>query len=586
MASQRIHRVPIAYHELQVNCCRNVLCENFGKIPIFVLSGKYKFAKSESYLIIGDKNQAQLQCKLCKAFTRLKSNKGVYEELNRIRGDWLGDQASVMLACPKQGCDATGTDFIIRHGTTKSGSIRYRCKQCGTTFVPSPRKNRKQKKPEISELVFRLLINKMPMRRICETADIQPATLYSKIDLIHRCCINFAYEKERVWRQQPAVDRVYLSLDRQEYIFNWGTQLDRTNTSLTSITSVDNRTGYAFSLTLDFDHTLNADQIEAEAVKINDYDLPYPYRNFARLWMLRDYSDKYILSNRLERHNTLGTSGGETAQKYRDMLNAKNASDTEVVELPSGRRPSQGMQVRSDYALYGHLFFLEEMLRNVSKVRFFMDRETGVFPAFAAAFGPRIIERTADAFFVRMKKSLSVDKKKLLKAAAQTRLNKWVDEHPEFDGQNAVHHVLREILDSAISQGSLNGEWIMHPLSDMAEPNKEVAYLTDLGGYDLDHLAHLYNMASLKGVDRFLMLIRRRLSLFERPIHTANAQNRSWYGYSGYNPAVGAKLLAIFRTAYNYCLPGDDGKTPAMRVGTCDHVVTLGEVLGEFNSKP
>lgn len=35
-----------------------------------------------------------------------------------------------------------------------------------------------------------------------------------------------------------------------------------------------------------------------------------------------------------------------------DMLNAKNASDAEVVELPSGRRPSQGMQVRSDYALH------------------------------------------------------------------------------------------------------------------------------------------------------------------------------------------------------------------------------------------
>jgi hypothetical protein len=35
-----------------------------------------------------------------------------------------------------------------------------------------------------------------------------------------------------------------------------------------------------------------------------------------------------------------------------DMHNAKNASDTEVLELPSGRHPSQGIQIRSDYALH------------------------------------------------------------------------------------------------------------------------------------------------------------------------------------------------------------------------------------------
>jgi hypothetical protein len=34
-------------------------------------------------------------------------------------------------------------------------------------------------------------------------------------------------------------------------------------------------------------------------------------------------------------------------------------------------------------------------------------------------------------------------------------------------------------------------------------------------------------------------------------------------GYSAYNPETIVKILGIFRTFYNYCLAGKDGKTPA-----------------------
>jgi hypothetical protein len=47
-----------------------------------------------------------------------------------------------------------------------------------------------------------------------------------------------------------------------------------------------------------------------------------------------------------------------------------------------------------------------------------------------------------------------------------------------------------------------------------------------------------------------------------------------WYGYSAYQLWYVGKLLAVFRTFYNYCIVGQDGKTPAMRLG-----------LGRFDSR-
>lgn len=57
------------------------------------------------------------------------------------------------------------------------------------------------------------------------------------------------------------------------------------------------------------------------------------------------------------------------------------------------------------------------------------------------------------------------------------------------------------------------------------------------GDYDPDHLASLYQRCSLHPIDRFFMLIRRRLSLLERPTILSSRTGRIWSGYSAYQPA-------------------------------------------------
>ena len=39
------------------------------------------------------------------------------------------------------------------------------------------------------------------------------------------------------------------------------------------------------------------------------------------------------------------------------------------------------------------------------------------------------------------------------------------------------------------------------------------------------------------------------------------------------------QLLTLFRVFYNYALPGEDKRTPAMRLGLAEHPFTLAELL-------
>ena len=88
----------------------------------------------------------------------------------------------------------------------------------------------------------------------------------------------------------------------------------------------------------------------------------------------------------------------------------------------------------------------------------------------------------------------------------------------------------------------------------------------------------------MRGIDKFFMQVRRRLSVLERPLQTRNNAQRGWHGYSAYSPLVVQQLLNIFRAYYNYCLPGQDGKTPAMRLGLTGQPVSL-DVLSSLRPR-
>ena len=128
-------------------------------------------------------------------------------------------------------------------------------------------------------------------------------------------------------------------------------------------------------------------------------------------------------------------------------------------------------------------------------------------------------------------------------------------------------------IDKLRNAGSLQGAWVKDPLPDMGEPEKEVAYITDVHSYDSMHLARLFDRGSLHSLDRFFMQVRRRLSLLERPFGSSSSGGGNWEGYHPYNPARVEKVVEIFRVFYNYVQAGADRKTPAMRLGLADKKV-------------
>ncbi|HEV2007220.1 MAG TPA: hypothetical protein VGQ88_00715 [Burkholderiales bacterium] len=525
-------------------------------------------------------NVPTLNCRVCGENPSLKSNTGIVEECARFLRDL---EARPSASCPDPTCANHGLPAGVEagpyqgFGQTRSGSQRYRCKACGKTFAIG-KSTTGHKQPHKNKMLFALLMNKSPFRRISEVADIGPSGLYGKIDFLHEQCLAFAAARERRLLAGMPLSRLYLATDRQDYVVNWTQRQDRRNVVLHAVGTADNGTGYVFGLHLNYDPALDADAIERAAVAAGDYQSKLPFRRYARCWLRADYQAAAARSVAPGRRLTKSYLQTAIAATYAE---AAQRADVEVAETPDAnqRLPTQGVQIHAEYTLYGHFFFLRRLFIGVEKLRFCLDQDSGMRAACLAAFQPEIKTRAADAFYVRIAKDLTVSQKRAELAASRARFETAKQAHPRLSDGELQVLLFKAAIAHMATLGKWQDRWLTHPLPDMSEPQKAVCYLTDCGDYDADHLARLYQKASLHGIDRFFMQVRRRLSLLERPIGTASKSGRTWYGYSAYNPANIVKLLGIFRVFYNYCVAGNDGKTPAMRLGLAKGTIGVEDII-------
>jgi transposase-like protein len=569
---------------IQTNFCKNPVCENFGvpastdRQPRGRSANKgnrdnYKLARG------GANKVTQLVCLHCGETPPVKSNQAIAEEVKRI-GRYL-QPLIPEASCPNSECKnheiaiSKGKQFYQAFGKTKSGSPRYRCKACHKTFSVK-RPTTGQKQPHKNKLIFKLLMNKSPFRRICEVADVGMPTIYYKIDFLHHQCLSFIAERERKLLGGKHIKRLYISVDRQEYVVNWTKRDDKRNVSLSAIGSADNQTGYVFQMNLNYDPYADADSIEADVIKLNDTANQYAFRKYARLWLKSDYAESV---HKASKGSIVPTDlNSEISSTYKQAESREDVEDSESV-VPTQQLPNKGMQVHSDYTMYGHFSHLHKLFCGVEKVRFFLDQDSGIRAACLSAFQQEVSNRTCDAFYVRINKKLTVDEKRKVMANARKEFNSEKKLHPDITDNKIKLLLIKERLDNMTEIGHWKDKWLSHPFPNMSEPEKAICYLTDLNDYDEDHKAWLYNKASMHGIDNFFMQVRRRLSILERPITTASSTGRTWYGYSPYNPHVIVKLLDIFRVYYNYCLAGKNKQTPAMRIGLAKGVVPLEDII-------
>ena len=558
-------QVPEEVDGIQVNFCKSPLCENYG-VPAIPDPPHYSRAAvaHNPYLIrTTQTGYPLLFCCKCRQTFPMKSNRGIAEEVERVSAT-----LPKPITCPDLACSnhkvPLGTKRQYRGaGRTAAGTKRYLCMACGGTFTPGgKRSGREQESTAKNRYIFQHLVNKVPFRRICELADISRDMLFSRIDHIHRQCMAFASDREAKLQSLP-IQRLYLATDCQFYSVNWADSKVRRNVILKAVCSTENRSGYVFALHLNYDPEIDSADVERNASAIHDASKPGPFRKYAHLWLTKDY--EAAIARRKAKQRKKGRAQDledEIKQTYRATLKRIDIEALDERNL-GDQLPARGMQTHLEYLLYAHFLTLKKMVKNVGKWRFFLDQDPGIRAACLAAFQPEIKARTADAFFVRISKGLTIDKKKKRTNAAKKIFDAFRAQYPNESEAQIVTRMIKLNMATGKVLGPFKDKWVSHPLPTRSEPEKAVCCLTDHGDYDESHTAHLINRASLHSTDSFFNQMRRRTSILERAVRSSANLGRIWNAYGAYNPKRVAQILDIFRVVHNYVLVSNDDRYSA-----------------------
>ena len=270
---------------------------------------------------------------------------------------------------------------------------------------------------------------------------------------------------------------------------------------------------------------------------------------------------------------------------YTSAVSRADVEDRELQEMHPGLHNPQagkGMQVHVPYTVYAHFFLVREVLRGagVKRVEYSMDCESLQRGAFLSAWCDEVKQGTAHGFYVRHAKYRTVTERETAKKEARMRLKVFQENLPDDQQHEAALLMMMQNFEAATAYGKWQDRWFPHPLPTMNEPEKAVCWLTQRDDeFDIREVAEMAMRAGLGPVDNVFQLTRRFINALERPIGTSSGYNTVWHGYAPYNPAMLQQYLDLFRTAHNFCHPGRDGQTPAMRLGLAEKPLSYDDVL-------
>ena len=435
--------IPAAEDGIQYNFCKNPECSQYGLIP----RGPRKHGVRGPYAFTSGGETPPL-----------KSNHGIAEEVRRLSA-YL--KFASERTCPNNECDnhtvALGTPKAYRSfGKARSGVPRLQCTECRKTFsISKPTQYRR--KTHQNQSIFMMLVNKVPLSRIVAMLGSSWSVLYQRIDFIHRQCLACARGLKRRLKNLP-VRRLCVAVDKQEHLVKCTEREDKRNVSLPAIASADNATGYVFGVHPNFDAFIDREDVEKDAMAIGDAALAAPYRKYAHLWLSHDYL-KSATAGRVVRPTGDGSLEQEIAAIYAE---AHERDDIEAFDRKSGteKLPDYGMQVRAEYTMIAHFYFLKQLMGSVEKWRFFMDQESGIRAGFLTAFHDEIKACKAEAFYVQIKKELTVDEKRNLVQEAKRNLKLFRESVPHLSEDEAMLELLKKRIAPMRELGPWKDRWV------------------------------------------------------------------------------------------------------------------------------
>ena len=590
---------------VQTNHCRTPGCPNFG-MPARTKRGKTGPSRDRDLRYkmnsTAKGQEPAIECKACRGKGAIRSNAAIAEEIGRIAD--YARPLEYRFACKTEGCANEGLSIgEHRDRYRKCGHYRtpenpyYQCKACLRRVLVSHKAPRiRAANQALAADVFSRIANKAPMRRTVVGAGLRSCRdYYTTFDFIHRRCreVNGAVTRAFLTGARRLPAAMDIAIDSQSLMVNWPRRVQRRTVEMTSCCSVD--TGSRFILELDVNHDprFDAFDVNQESAERGDMTRKEAFRKYARFWLAGDE----MRSGRTGQRRMGRAAAEQAVGNIQDAFRVANAyDDVAEMEIVPGQGPLRdhmlrsGMLVKTGYRTLGHMFVLREILKGagVERLQLCMDQHLSTISSFMCAFREQVADGSAHGFLVRYAKDCAVDERERIYRETEKRMRRFARaRHLEgMSRQELGFEMIRAALEA---DGLPESGWLPHPVPAAQEPGREVRWITENPDMDLDARARLYLAASVAQVDNVFQLTRRFLSALERPIDTASGRwQQVWYGYAPYNPDMVRKYLDVFRAVNNFVHTGEDGMTPAMRLGFTDRPLAYADLLwpGEKIPRP
>ena len=591
--------LPGSRRTIEVNHCKMPDCSNFG-VPARTEHGKPgpSADRDPNYKLHSTKGGQipSIRCKACLDNPPVRSNASIAKEVERLaaeNGIWTLEET---MGCRNADCENHGRpvafhpDEYRRRGKPKSGVGQYyECRRCRRrTLVSEPVRLHDGNRRRAVDVLTRIA-NKAPIRGSARGARLKSTQAYYQIiDFLHRRCRSYSGAVDRAFidgRLKLPKD-MNIQSDAQVYQLNWVSRLDRRNVEMSTYCSVDADSQFVLGINCNFDGRVDPFEINSQAVNSGDLALAEPFRKHAHYWLPGDE----LGGNRAmaRRNRSLRTELiGQIEELYAAAASREDVENIELQALDTVYATpflKSGLQVHMPYVAYAHWFLLHRVLTGAGVKQVQMNSDIGSLSraAFLSAFADEVKRGDAHAFFVRYTKHQTIDeRRRILKESKRERaaFRRTLPKSLRKNRKEVARRMMKAKIEKREKHGKWQDEWVTHPLPTQNEPEKAMTWLTAVSGLDEDRRADMFLRAGLGVIDNVFQKTRRLCNAIERPIDAAGGKKAVWHGYAPYNPAMLEKHLAIFRAVNNFVFVGDDGATPAMRLGLAKQPLEFEDIV-------
>jgi hypothetical protein len=164
-------RLPPSVDGFAVNFCKSTQCENFLVPPDEVRPRRPKgtpMGPGDYTVSSGGKGVPLLRCEMCREHSPIRSNLAVAEEVARQARYFVRDPLHDPF-CKNPDCEnhrvplSQAGETYAKSGTTNSGTQRYRCKRCNSTFAGKAHATARQRLPHKNRDLFMLTVRPLAL---------------------------------------------------------------------------------------------------------------------------------------------------------------------------------------------------------------------------------------------------------------------------------------------------------------------------------------------------------------------------------------------------------------------------------------